>query len=192
MDSLNEISNEPVTALIVRTVKPGCIDEFEEWVQGMNQVPKKFAGFLGVSVIRPRDPAHPEFVIVVRFDEYEHLKAFMRSEEREQYLKKSEPLTVGEMTVQEMHGFESFFSLPGQISGNAAPPAKYKMAVLTILALYPPLLAISTLVAGIFRGLPRPLLILVTVVILVPLMTYFFMPWVTRLFRGWLYPTNRN
>ena len=181
---------EPVTAMIVRNVRPGKGDEFEAWVEVMRPVVMKFPGFLGTDVIRPRGPANSEYVIVVRFDNYDHLRVFMESAERAEIIKLSEPLTMGEPSIQEAHGFTSFFSLPGQPSA-AVVPAKYKMAILTMLALYVPLLAISTAVAMIFRGLPRPLLVLVSLFLMVPLMTWIIMPWVTKLFRGWLFPRSK-
>ena len=129
---------EPVTAMIVRTVRPGKGDEFEAWVEVMRPVVMKFPGFLGTDVIRPRGSANSEYVIVVRFDNYDHLRVFMESAERAEIIKLSEPLTMGEPSIQEAHGFTSFFSLPGQPSA-AVVPAKYKMAILTLLALYVPL-----------------------------------------------------
>ena len=178
---------EPVTAVIVRRVKPARMLDFEAWTRGMIPIARQFEGFLGTNVIRPPDSAHPEYVMVARFDTFEHLKAFMASSEREEYLQKSEGMTVGEMSVQELDGFESFFSLPGA-PVPSAPPARYKIAILTILGLYPPLLLISTLIAAVFHGLPRPLLVLFSLLVLVPLMTHFIMPWITRLFHFWLYP----
>lgn len=187
MEHNHQASAEPVTALIVRTVRPERGVEFEAWVNDMRPVVMRFPGYLGTDVIRPRGSVDSEYVIVVRFDNYDHLRVFMESPERAEVIKHSEPLTVGEPTIQEAHGFTSFFSLPGQPS-TAVVPAKYKMAILTLLALYVPLLAISTLVAMVFRGLPRPVLVLASLVIMVPLMTWFIMPWVTKLFRGWLFP----
>ncbi|HSB89901.1 MAG TPA: pyridoxamine 5'-phosphate oxidase family protein [Anaerolineales bacterium] len=43
----------------------------------------------------------------------------------------------------------------------------------------------------VLHGWPRPLLMFATVALLVPAMTYTIMPWVTRLFRSWLYPASR-
>jgi len=153
----------------------------------MNQVVKRFDGYLGTDLIRPRDHSHPEYVMVVRFDGYEHLRDWMESPERDEWLKKSEDMTIGEIHVQEAHGFQPWFTPPDRPSTSIAP-AKYKMALLTILALYPPLLALSTLLSYVLHGWPRPLLMFATVALLVPAMTYAIMPWVTRLFRSWLYP----
>jgi antibiotic biosynthesis monooxygenase (ABM) superfamily enzyme len=187
MEYEGKSSSEPVTVLLVRNVRPDRSNDFEQWVKGMNQVVKGFEGYLGTDLIRPREHSHPEYVIVLRFDDYEHLRTFMGSREREEWLKKSEDMTIGEMHVQEAHGFEPWFTLPDH-SAVSTPPARYKMALLTILALYPLLLALSTLFSYLLHGWPRPLLMLLTVLLLVPAMTYYIMPWMTRLFRSWLYP----
>ncbi len=189
MEQEGQSSSDPVTALIVRNVKMERIKEFEEWALEMNQVVKGFEGYLGTDIIRPRDHSHTEYVIVVRFDKYEHLKAFMESTQRAEWLKKSEELTVGKMYVQEAQGFTPWFVLPDSSLSLVAPP-KYKMALLTILALYPSLLILSTLLSYIFHAWPRPLLMLLTVLILVPTMTYYIMPLMTQLFQFWLYPKH--
>ena len=180
-------SSEPVTMLLVRTVKPDRLIDFDEWVQGVKQVIRQFEGYLGTDIIRPRDHTHPEYVIMARFDSYEHLRAWMTSKEREELLKKSQDLTIGEAHVQEAHGFEPWFTLPERTVASTPPP-KYKMALLTMLAIYPSLLALGTLLSYLLPTWPRALLILLNVILLVPLMTYYIMPWMTRLFRTWLYP----
>ena len=187
MENEGKSSLEPVTVLLVRNIRPERWNDFEEWLKDMNQVVRGFEGYLGTDLIRPRDPSHPEYVIVFRFDHYEHLRAWMGSSEREEWLKKSEDMTIGEMHSQEAHGFQPWFTLPDH-SRALNSPAKYKMALVTILALYPPLLALSTLISSLLHGWPRPLLMLLTVLLLVPAMTYYIMPWMTRLFRSWLYP----
>ena len=78
------------------------------------------------------------------------------------------------------------------------PPPKWKMALLIILAIYPLLLIVLPLMGTVFDipYLSVPITIgsefvvrtLVTAVILVTLMTWVAMPFLTKLFRGWLYP----
>jgi antibiotic biosynthesis monooxygenase (ABM) superfamily enzyme len=111
----------------------------------------------------------------------------MSSKERGELLQKSEAMTIGETHVQEAHGFEPWFTLPER-SAVLTPPPRYKMALLTILAIYPSLLVLSTLLSYLLPHWPRALLILVNVILLVPAMTYYIMPRMTQLFRTWLYP----
>ncbi len=179
--------SDPVTVLLVRKVRPERVHDFEEWVKGVNQVVRGFPGYQGTDLIRPRDASHPEYVIVLRFDSYEHLGTWMGSAERAEWVKKSEEMTVGEMQVQEAGGLAPWFTLPDHAAVLAAPP-KHKMALLTILALYPPLFVLSTSLSRLLNGWPRPLLMLLTVLLLVPIMTYTIMPWMTQRFRFWLYP----
>ncbi len=187
MESEQKSGSEPITVLLVRDVKPDRVGDFEEWVRGINQVVKGFAGYLGTDLIRPRDRSHPEYAIVLRFDGYEHLGAWMGSTERAEWVKRSEDMTIGEIQLQEAEGLAPWFTLPGHSAALTAPP-KYKMALLTILALYPSLLILSTMLLQLVHRWPRPLAMLLTVVLLVPIMTYTIMPAMTRLFRHWLYP----
>jgi antibiotic biosynthesis monooxygenase (ABM) superfamily enzyme len=83
----------------------------------------------------------------------------------------SEEMTTGEIHGKEAYGFASLVQPPGSAVGPG-PAAKYKMALLTWL----------------FHRWLRPLLILVSLLLLVPAMTCVLMPWLTRLFRSWLYP----
>ncbi len=80
------------------------------------------------------------------------------------------------------------------------PPPKWKMALLSILAIYPLLLIVLPLMGTVF-DIPYPSVpitigsefvvrTLVTAVILVTLMTWVAMPFLTKLFRGWLYPAS--
>jgi len=146
-----------------------------------------------VEVIRPGDHIHTEYVVIARFDTYDHLKACLDSPERKSWVERSEDMTVGEVFVQEAQGFEPWFTLPDHQEWSAhttaiKPPAKYKMAILTAVCIYPLLLLVSTLLTELLSGLHRFLIILITVIILVTSMTYVVMPWITGLFRFWLYP----
>lgn len=78
------------------------------------------------------------------------------------------------------------------------PPPKWKMALLIILAIYPLLLIVLPLMGTVFDipylGVPITIgsefvvRTFVTAGILVMLMTWVAMPFLTKLFRGWLYP----
>ena len=83
--------------------------------------------------------------------------------------------------------FEPWFTLP-EHDETTQPPAKYKMAILTMVAIYPLLLLVSTILTSLLQGLPRFIIILITVILLVTVMTFYVMPWMTRVFRFWLYP----
>lgn len=66
------------------------------------------------------------------------------------------------------------------------PPPRWKMAVLTWLALYPTLLLLTPLVAGYVEPLPPPMRTLVVTALVVPLMSFLLVPTLVRVFAGWL------
>lgn len=187
MEYEGNFSSEPVNALVTRAVKPGCMDDFESWVQGIRQVVRDFEGYLGTELIYPQDRDDPEVMVAIRFDDYSHLRAWMNSIEQKDGMDGNG--MTGERMTPEMHVSDP--ALPRQVQpAGPAAPALYKTQLITILGVYPMLLTFSTLLLHFFPGLPRPISILTNVVLVVTAMTYFVMPWMTRLFHSWLYPVQ--
>ena len=176
----------PVTAVASRRVKPGREREFEEWVSGMLADANKFPGYLGSEVLRPSDPEDDEYRIISRFDHASNLHAWENSEERHHWLRQSRPLLHEKEKVRVLTGLETWFTLPSR-SGEPAPP-RYKMALVTWLAVFPVVAVIFTHFGQWLNLLPTLLRTLVFTVVMVTLMTYVIMPRMTRLFSFWLYP----
>jgi antibiotic biosynthesis monooxygenase (ABM) superfamily enzyme len=78
--------------------------------------------------------------------------------------------------------------LPGQ--PGVAPPPRYKMALVTWIAIFPLITAIAAITGPLIKELPLALRLAITTGLTVPLMTWVVMPRVTRLLRGWLYPDD--
>jgi antibiotic biosynthesis monooxygenase (ABM) superfamily enzyme len=178
----------PVTAVASRRVKPGREREFEEWVSGILAAAREAPGYLGSEVLRPSDPEDPEYRIVFRFDHASNLHAWENSEERHHWLRKSRPLLHEEEKVHVLTGLETWFTLPSK--PGAAPP-RYKMAVVTWLAVFPVVAIIFSLFGQWLNLLPTLLRTLVFTAVMVTLMTYVIMPRMTRLFSFWLYPGRK-
>ena len=177
----------PVTAVASRRVKAGKEQEFEEWVSGILGAAEEFSGYLGSNVIRPRDDDDDEFQIVFKFDHASNLKRWEESEERHAWLRQVQPL-VHEENVRVLTGLETWFTLPSR-PGEPAPP-RYKMAVVTWIAVFPLATAIFAVTQPLLGGLPTVLRTLVFTLIMVTTMTYVVMPRMTRLFSFWLYPDD--
>lgn len=187
----NQGANDgPVTVIVTRKAKKGKIREYEEWMDGIAHEAMKFEGQMGVNIIRPADPSNPEYVIIFRFNTYDNLAKWEKSEIRNQWIKKSADVTEGKPIVEKQTGLEFWFtprSVTGSANASAAmPPPRYKMAIVITGIIF---ILVSTLLPQIREvtiGLPVLLSTLVGVVIMVLLMTYLIMPSVTRLLRPWL------
>ncbi|MBI2900578.1 MAG: antibiotic biosynthesis monooxygenase [Planctomycetes bacterium] len=176
----------PATAVILRRVRPGREEDYEEWMRGITREAAKFPGHLGVRIFRPAERQRPEYLIVLIFDDEAHLQAWLASDVRAEWIRRSEELAEEPGRIEILTGLEHWFTLPDRAAPSPAP--KHKMMLLSVLAAYPLILAILYGLDPVFHRLPRPAAILLVSVLLSAILTYFAMPRITRLFYRWLYP----
>jgi antibiotic biosynthesis monooxygenase (ABM) superfamily enzyme len=181
-----DAENHQVTAIISHLVLPGREQGYEEWLHGITTAAHQFKGHLGVSVIRPCDHAHPEYVAIVKFDHYGNLKTWLESSVRQEWLERLQPLIKKPETIQTMTGLETWFTLPNK--PMKAPPPRYKMAIVTWLGVLFAILILNPLLVPLIVELPAWLGIALDSGVTVVLLTYVIMPRFTQLFRVWLYP----
>ncbi|XGW00426.1 MAG: antibiotic biosynthesis monooxygenase [Leptolyngbya sp. BL-A-14] len=185
-ESSSNQQDSSVTVVISRRVKTGCETEFEAFLAGVTAACAQFPGYLGSSIFRPASVDDPEYRVIFKFDRLDHLRRWEASDERQQWFSQAEALTECPPNVQVLSGLETWFTLPGKAS--LVPPPRYKMAIVTWLAVFPLITAISTLLQEPLSSLPIVFRAIVVTGIAVPTMTYLLMPQVTRLFAWWLYP----
>lgn len=178
--------NDQVTAVISHVIRPGREQGYEEWLHGIATAAKKFDGHMGVSIIRPRDRNHPEYVAILRFDHYDNLKNWLESDIRREWIERLQPLIEKPEAIQTLTGLETWFTQPNQLLKS--PPPRYKMALITWLGVFIALAILSRLLAPLLSGLPLLLNQLITTGLVVAILTYLVMPRLTQLFHKWLYP----
>jgi uncharacterized protein len=180
----------PVTAVASRRVKPGREEEFEEWVAGVTAAGARFPGYLGSNIFRPSGPDDDEYQIVFKFDHASNLERWQDSEERRRWNERARDLIHEEPSIRVLTGLETWFTLPSK-EGDPPPP-RYKMVVVTWLAVFPLATVVFMLLDPLLGGFSAVLRTLVFTLVMVSLMTYVVMPRMTRLFSFWLYPKKRS
>jgi len=197
-DAQHSPATGPVTLVISEMVKPDQIRDYEAWVAGINQAVQQAEGFLGVDVIRPREHGYPEYVIIVKFDHYPHLRTWLASATYQAWIKKSEPFIVSRSRQQLPSGVEIWFNLPpsrytfgvAKLSSALSQPPYYKKVVLGVLSVYPLILLADWLLGPLLQGIPPRLGLLISVIFVSALLTYPVMPWLTQSLSFWLYPSQ--
>jgi len=184
-----DLIDPPVTVVISRKVKPGCKKAFEKFISGITASAMTFEGHLGTNIFRPSSPTDHEYRIIFKFDRASNLKIWEESECRHQWLARAESLRLEPARIRIITGLETWFTLPASPQ-KINPPPRYKMATVTLLALFPSIQIANLTLAPLLELLPLPLLVrsLIITAILVLLMTYVLMPRMTKLFSRWLYP----
>ena len=174
-----------VTAVITHRVRPGREAGYEEWIKGIAADSRSFDGYLGAHIIRPELGLSSDHVIVVQFDTCAHLEAWMQSETRKGWVKRVQPLILEPESIKMLTGLEPWFQLPGQPFNS--PPKRYKQAILVWIGVAITFSAVSPILAALLSTWPVIVLMLVKLTLIVWLLNYVVMPFLTRRLRGWLY-----
>lgn len=186
MTEQTPIAEVPVTLVIARRVRPGGEGRFEEWLGGIADQMRRFAGFRGLRLLPPVADVQAEHVVLVQFDSRAHLQQWCVSDVRRAWVEKTAAFTEQLVVVQPVSGLDGLFQLPH--TGLALAPTKYKSVVVVTLGLYPLLVVSNLWVTPHLEWLsPLPRL-LATTLVNVTLMAYVMMPLLTRPLRSWLAP----
>jgi uncharacterized protein len=177
--------NKSVAFVITHTVKAGEEKRYEDWTKEILSASSSYPGYLGREVFRPT-AGNRKYTIIVRFDTDEHLRDWIDSDARREYIgRASELLEKGDQN-EIRTGVDFWFTPEG-----TRPPKAWKQFLLTASAVYPLSLILPRLLAPLYRVAPplgHPLIsALLMAALLTGLLTFVIMPHYTRLVRRWLY-----
>lgn len=181
-EEAGSLAAQPVTVTVARRVAPGREEDFERWYDGIIGAASRFPGFLGAGVLRPTGVGQ-EWHVVYRFADDAALHRWEVSPERASWLRRAEDFAE-ETGQRRVSGLETWFAMPGR---TAPAPPRWKMALVTLLAIIPLVLVMNLTVLPLLRDWPLVLRTIVFALVLTSLMTWVVMPRMTRLFRHFLY-----
>jgi antibiotic biosynthesis monooxygenase (ABM) superfamily enzyme len=166
-------------------VKPEAVSAFETLSDEMSRRASQFDGYMGATLFRPVSPDDPEYRMIFKFTDEASLAEWERSEERAEMLEKLEGLLISPTEREKVSGLVTWFSLPSQ--NPVKPPPRYKMTIVSWLALYPAATLIFWLFGPWLAHLPLLIRTLVVTAVLMILMSYVLMPFMTKRFAFWLF-----
>ena len=169
----------PVTMLISRHIAPDRYHAFTAWMREGEILAAGFPGFLGSGVLHPPD-GQAEYQIVIRFETTEALDRWEKSLPRSMWLERGASMVQHSRSAR-MNGTGSWFG-----AKPLAPP-RWKQAVSIWVVYFPVLLLFTATLQDQLAQIPLFWRIFITTATMCPVLTYFLMPAVTRVLRGWLY-----
>lgn len=124
-----------------------------------------------------------DYFILLRFASHDALKQWRESSETVELLHRgdSHASAPGQSLVQT--GLETWFTIPGR-STPQTPPPRWKMALVTWLALLPQALLLGVLIPA---QLPFVVKVSISTALPVAALTWVLMPRLTKLLYTWLY-----
>lgn len=183
---MRENASPPATAVFARRVRVGLEERYEQWLSGIARAASRQPGSLGTTIVRPGGTG-AEYVAVTQFETRASLQAWLDSADRALWISRLQEIDVCREETLSLAGMERWFTFDG---GERRAPARHKMAALVLLGLYPLVLALDALLGPLLAGLPRPAGLFLSLLVSVSTMVWFVLPFLTRVFQGWLQPES--
>ena len=179
--------SEPITIAITRRVDPERAAQVGAWERAGQDLLRVQPGYLGSGWIRAgADSA--DWHMLYRFADADSLAAWEHSPERAAWVASAHGL-IEDGRQERRTGIEGWFDEPSgvEVVATAPPvPPRWKQMVAIFLVFYPLSLGANLFFGWLIPGWPIWLRVLVSVVVVTPIMTYFALPLVTRALRPWL------
>ncbi len=178
---------EPITVSIVRMVSPDRAREVAAWARAGQDLLSASPGYLGSGWVRP-DPESHEWHMLYRFADAASLALWEQSSEREWWVASALGL-VEDARQEKRTGIEGWFDEPSTVevlSATPFTPPRWKQMISIFIVFYPLSLLANLGLSTFASRWPLELRVLLLVVIVSPIMTYFALPLVTRALRPWL------
>jgi antibiotic biosynthesis monooxygenase (ABM) superfamily enzyme len=174
----------PVSTQVSRFVPAEKAAGFEDLLRELIAVARGSEGHLGVDVLRPDGGG--EYRVIFRYRGRAEHEAWMGLADRRRLVARIDDLLddPGGGEVRSVDGWEGWFVAPGY--APPAPPRRWKMAAITLAALYPIVLGLVTALRPLTEDWPLALGLLATIAISVTLMNWLVMPALTRRLGAWL------
>jgi antibiotic biosynthesis monooxygenase (ABM) superfamily enzyme len=174
----------PVSTQVSQMVPAGKVAKFELLLHEVMTAAREFPGHLGVDVLRPEGGG--TYQIIFRYRTAAEQRAWMESPRRNELLVKIADLLDDSTPpmVRSVDGWEGWFVAPGY--APPIPPRRWKMALITLVALYPLVLILTLVLRPLTAGWPLPAGMLLTMALTIPLMTWLVMPSLTVRLGPWL------
>ncbi|MDT9687344.1 antibiotic biosynthesis monooxygenase [Streptomyces sp. P9(2023)] len=175
-----------VTVVVTHRVHPNSVDDFLDWQRRMTQEESRFEGFRGTELFRPIEGLQDEWTTLYRYDNAEHLDAWLTSARRRELLAEGERFDDFKLRTID-NSFGSWFAFD-ENGREAPPPSDTKTSLAVWVGLYPTVVLLTLALHPL--GMPFWLGLLVGNLFSSFLMSFVTMPYyVNRLLRRWLRPS---
>lgn len=189
---MNQTQADTVTLVVRHQIHQQHEQRYEAWLHQTIDTAGHSPGHLAVDVVRERKADFVNFTCVLRFDQLQHMQAWLDSAARKQLVAEVQQLLNAGDNTEILLG-KDFWFVP---SNTQQPPPLWKQAAISFLVILPLSMLIPILWQPLFRLVPwlagylmSNLLITLSIVLLV---VYLFMPMAMRAFATWLMPMNKE
>lgn len=177
--------NAPIHIAITRRVREDRVEDFKLALAEFAQRSLGEPGSLGVHCLHPPPgAASREFGILRSFATEADRDAFYETPLYQEWVRKIDPMVEGKAEYRQLSGLEAWFR-----DANGPMPPRWKMALLTWVAVWPVSMLIPALLRPLLGPIAHPLVFAaVASAGIVITLTWVAMPTLVRLAHPWLHP----
>jgi hypothetical protein len=175
-----------VTFTVSRKIIPGHEGAFERWGKKIIDLSAHARGNLGVTILTP-DTGTPGLIYIIhRFEDEDCLFLWQSSPEVRKLVAEAD--TFSTRHYEKATGLETWFHVPELDS--VPPPARWKMFLVVFAAAALISFVLRTLLSPYLSDWPLVVTTIIYTSILVALLTWVAMPYLSQLLESWLYPVK--
>jgi uncharacterized protein len=168
---------------ITRRVRPGHEAEFQQALREFIKASFAHGGVLGANMVVPLpDSEGREYGILRSFHDERERDDFYRSPLFKEWNERARAFTEGEPVSRPLNGLEAWFRSPG------GPPPRWKMALLTWIAVWPVSMGVAAALSPLRASLPHVILGGLVAAGIVLVLTWAVMPLLVKAAHAWLHP----
>lgn len=177
-----EVRGVRASSVIVQRFPAEGADLFMHWMRGITDAATTFPGYQTTEIYPPA-AGEEQWVVILHFDEQEHLQAWLDSPKRAEWVAKL-PREIRDFRIRTMPtGFGAWFA--GLTEGGARIP-HWKSFLAVLLALYPMVILLIYFLSPHTARFGTSVQTLIGNIVSVGLLEWLLMPVVTRAFAPWL------
>jgi antibiotic biosynthesis monooxygenase (ABM) superfamily enzyme len=177
-----EVRGVRASSVIVQRFPAEGADLFMHWMRGITVAVAAFPGYQTTEIYPPA-AGEEQWVVILHFDEPDHLKAWLDSPKRAEWVAKL-PREVRDFRIRTMPtGFGAWFA--GLTEGGATIP-HWKSFLAVLLALYPMVMVLILVLSPQTARFGTAMQMLIANIVSVGLLEWILMPVVTRGLARWL------
>lgn len=185
MDSIKQRADlEPVTAVFSRRVLPGREAEYVEIAEQARSISGAFPGHLSSTLLHAEGSR--DYQTIYTFADPASLHRWIVSDERRALMRELDGISEVHERIEPLTGLETWFLLPRRMTMK--PPPRWKMWLLSFVAVYPVVVLFQWLIAPSLKSWPLLVRSAVFPLVILSVMTFVLMPVATRVVKRWLYP----
>jgi uncharacterized protein len=178
------MSDSGITVVVFRRVKLGREADYLAAMGEFIDATRLVDGHLGMQILLPASGSR-DYTIIDRFADQMARDAFTASPDYRAWMKKLANMTEGDPRINELTGIEGWFAQGDE--PTLSKPPKYKMAVATLLGVFPVTTALGVIFDPLIASWPLIPRNMVFSVLVVGVLTWLVMPLITRMLHAWLF-----